>query len=184
MELDEHKFSIFKEKIFATLILFGFWLLLTANFSPLNLALGLIISGLTIRKFGDRFLHFRESTPLAGYLYRLVLLFLFLFVFLKEALLSAWQVMKLALAIKPDLKGGIVRIQGKVKQVTALTIVANLITLTPGTMTVDLDVDKDVYYIHWIKMETDDRSRFYELIVSPFESWIAKILNIEYLKGS
>ena len=55
----------------------------------------------------------------------------------------------------------------------AKTILANSITLTPGTLTVDI-VDQD-YYIHWICVPEGDPEQHAKMIVGRFEWIIRKV---------
>lgn len=184
MPAESQKISLYREKIFSGLVLLGFWLILTARISPLNLMLGTVISVFTVQKFGDRFLHKKKPDSILHYPLRLAVLTAFFFIFLKEALISSWQVMKLTLSPSLQLRGGIVRIEGRLKHLSGLSLVANLITLTPGTMTVELDIEENCYYIHWLHITTEDEEKFYEEIVDPFETWTARLLGIDYEKGS
>ncbi|HOD52171.1 MAG TPA: Na+/H+ antiporter subunit E [Candidatus Hydrogenedentes bacterium] len=76
--------------------------------------------------------------------------FIFLPVFLWQCLRAnvdvAWRVLNPRLPIRP----GIVRVHTELKSDVGLTFLANAITLTPGTMTVDIDRDAGVLYIHCI----------------------------------
>ena len=55
----------------------------------------------------------------------------------------------------------------------AKTFLANSITLTPGTLTVDI-VD-DTLYIHWINVTTEDPQEATEIIVRKFENLLKKV---------
>jgi len=50
---------------------------------------------------------------------------------------------------------GIVRISPNLKTDLGITMLANSITLTPGTLTVDIDEDKNDLYIHWINVKEE-----------------------------
>lgn len=52
-------------------------------------------------------------------------------------------------------------------------ILANSITLTPGTLTVDIKGDS--IFIHWIDMQADDINTATEKIVSKFEKYLEVI---------
>jgi multicomponent Na+:H+ antiporter subunit E len=57
----------------------------------------------------------------------------------------------------------------------AKVCLANSITMTPGTLTVDI---KDEYlYIHWINVRSQDMAEATKLIVSRFEKILAKIFD-------
>jgi len=48
---------------------------------------------------------------------------------------------------------GIVRISPNLKTDLGVTLLANAITLTPGTLTVDVDEKTNDLFIHWIGVE-------------------------------
>ena len=49
-------------------------------------------------------------------------------------------------------------------------MLANSITLTPGTLTVELD--DEWIYVHWVLVESDDIEAATQKIVSGFESYL------------
>ena len=64
----------------------------------------------------------------------------------------AYRVVHPSLPINP----GIVKVKTGLKSDTGLTFLANSITLTPGTMSVDVDREKGFLYIHWIDVKDKD----------------------------
>lgn len=66
------------------------------------------------------------------------------------AIRAGLNVAQLALSPSSDFWPGIVRIKGGLPHRTATTLFAHLITLTPGTLTLDYDETEDDLYIHWI----------------------------------
>lgn len=103
--------------------------------------------------------------------------FIFIYVprFLWECFMAnidvAYRVLHPALPINP----GIVKVKTSLKTDTALTFLANSITLTPGTMSVDIDTDNGVLYIHWINVRDKDVEAATKIIVERFEKILAKI---------
>jgi multicomponent Na+:H+ antiporter subunit E len=83
----------------------------------------------------------------------------------------AYRVVHPKLPIKP----GIVKVKTKLKSDTGLTFLANSITLTPGTMSVDIDKENGYLYIHWINVKSTDIEKATEIIVSRFEKILEKI---------
>jgi len=79
--------------------------------------------------------------------------------------------------IHPDLpiNPGIVKVKTKLKSDTGLTFLANSITLTPGTLSVDIDRKNGFIYIHWINVKAHDTDAASKLIVSTFEPILEKI---------
>ncbi|MHC4337267.1 MAG: Na+/H+ antiporter subunit E [Planctomycetota bacterium] len=79
-----------------------------------------------------------------------------------------------ALHPKMPIKPGIVKIKTVLKTESGITALANSITLTPGTLTVDL-TDDGFLYIHWINVKSDDVEQATELIARRFEWFLLKI---------
>ncbi|MDD5675372.1 MAG: Na+/H+ antiporter subunit E, partial [Chitinivibrionales bacterium] len=73
-----------------------------------------------------------------------------------------------AMPIKP----GVVKVKTTLTTATGIAVLANSITLTPGTHTIDVTPD-GYLYVHWINVKTHDRDLATALIVGRFE-WIIK----------
>lgn len=71
---------------------------------------------------------------------------------------------------------GIVRVETSLRNAYAITMLANSITLTPGTLTVDVDEDNGTYYIHWINITNIEPSG--RDVYGPFEDWAKKVVEL------
>ena len=76
--------------------------------------------------------------------------------------------------IHPDLpiRPGIVKVQTRLKSDLAKTFLANSITLTPGTLTVD--IQEQTFYVHWINVP-EKPEEWTRLIIQRFEPLLAEI---------
>ncbi len=72
--------------------------------------------------------------------------------------------------ITGKIEPGIVKITPDLKTDLGVTFLANSITLTPGTLTVDVDDEKSELYIHWIKVGENPT----ETISGRFVPWIRR----------
>jgi multicomponent Na+:H+ antiporter subunit E len=79
-----------------------------------------------------------------------------------------------ALHPKMPIRPGIVKIKTDLKTESGITALANSITLTPGTLTVDLTND-GFLYVHWINVKSDDVEQASELIARRFEWFLKRI---------
>jgi len=79
-----------------------------------------------------------------------------------------------ALHPKMPIKPGIVKIKTTLKTKSGITALANSITLTPGTLTVDL-TDDGFLYIHWINVKSDDIEQATKHIAKTFEWFLKRI---------
>jgi multicomponent Na+:H+ antiporter subunit E len=79
-------------------------------------------------------------------------------------------------AIHPQMpiKPGIVKIKTNLKTESGITALANSITLTPGTLTVDL-TDDGFLYVHWINVKSTDVEQATQFIAQRFEWFLEKI---------
>ncbi len=161
--------------IFAFFLVLAFWFLLSGNFSISNLILGTAVSFVTVLFFLNYLLH-RPVRPIGflGYLRKLILMILFVPVFIFQAYKASLQVLKL-IFFPSQISPGIVRIKTDAPTVSAVSMLANLITLTPGTITLDYDEEENYYYIHWIQVTTHDNEEMREIIIGAFEPWINRI---------
>lgn len=97
-----------------------------------------------------------------------------------------WEVLKANIdvayrAIHPDLpiKPGIVKVRTSLESDIARTLLANSITLTPGTMSVDIDEQRSVLYIHWIDVHSQDTEAATRAIAERFERLLRKVFEEE-----
>jgi len=148
-------------------ILIILWLLLTTTFHHqefwVGIAVAVIIAFLT-NEFYLR-LGFPPVTPkrFIFFLWYIIVLFVEI---IKANFDVAFRVIHPALPINP----GVVVIQTKLKSDIAKTILANSITLTPGTFT--LNIMEDKLLIHWIDVKATDIEKATELIGGRFEKYL------------
>jgi multicomponent Na+:H+ antiporter subunit E len=57
-----------------------------------------------------------------------------------------------------------------------ITLLANLITLTPGTLSLDVSSDRSVLYIHVMYVDNDDLDEVRRKIKSGFERRVLEVL--------
>jgi len=73
---------------------------------------------------------------------------------------------------------GIVKISPELKTDLGITMLANSITLTPGTLSVDIDEGKNDLYIHWINVKEDALKKKpvdCKYVCGNFPKWIRRI---------
>lgn len=75
--------------------------------------------------------------------------------------------------VNGDVNPRIVHFRTRLKSDLARTILANSITLTPGTIV--LDLDEDHLIVHWLNAKTTHSHLASMLIKGHFESWLKKI---------
>ena len=146
------------------------WLVLTWPPRPQELIVGFAVSIIVAIIFGDIFTvkPWKLFQP-SRHFYFLYYIPVFLYYCLKANIDVAYRVLHPKLPINP----GFVKIKTKLKDETALTMLANSITLTPGTLTVDI---KDGYiYVHCINVLEKDAAKATEIISQRFENIIRRV---------
>jgi multicomponent Na+:H+ antiporter subunit E len=78
--------------------------------------------------------------------------------------------------ITGKIRPGIVRIKPGLKSDLGRTVLANSITLTPGTLTVDVDKKKGDLFVHWINVQ-DYRTEEEKIkgVCSSFPDWARRL---------
>ncbi len=154
----------------STTILFLIWIILTQSFNPQELFTGIIVSAIIAlispSIAGERV---RNWFNIKRYYYLVVYLFYFIWQMIKSNIDVAKRVINPKLPINP----GIVKVKTKLKSRSGKLALANSITLTPGTLTVDV-VDQDLY-IHWIDVKFTDVEKTTKEIVAGFEKYLEVI---------
>ncbi|MGC9471060.1 MAG: Na+/H+ antiporter subunit E [Bacteroidales bacterium] len=154
--------------IYLFVILMSIWMALTLSLSPAELIAGFVVSFflslLLYRNFEKQ--GFPPIPGLKKIMYSLV----YVVVLFKEIILANLDVAYRVLHPKMPIKPGIVIIKTGLKQDLAKLILANSITLTPGTFT--LDIEDDRLLVHWINVRTDDVEEATRQIGERFEKYL------------
>lgn len=152
------------------LLLALLWCVMNGSFALADFVVGLLFSGLVIG-LGQRGLGFRPS-----YLSAIVRLLRFLWFSVKEIVLANIALARVLLAPKLRLNPAIVAIPLEPQSPWPITTLANLITLTPGTITLDVSPDGSEIYVHNIVLgdeaEFVDSIKYYERrVLEVFDEW-------------
>lgn len=144
------------------------WAAATGNMSIENLIFGLAVAGLGLFLVRDRLKGPRLLLRTLRFI-SLVLLFL------RELLMSAVRVgwLVLRLDMRKHLRPGVIAFPLTVKKNGEITLLANLITLTPGTVSVDVSDDRKFLYVHALQVE--DREALIQDIAEGFEKKIMEV---------
>jgi multicomponent Na+:H+ antiporter subunit E len=147
------------------------WLLLTGSFNPVDLLWGAAVSALVAR-FSYRLAAFgwprwvKEPRRWAQ-------LGLLLLEFNRQLIIQnvtlAWRVMQPKVKVRP----GIVAVPTRLRSDVALTVLGSLMTLTPDTVTMEIDQVRGVVYVHWIEVQATDPEKSRQLISKALEDRIA-----------
>ncbi len=150
--------------VFWSILLFLMWMILTSNTQIANIFVGLGVSisvaSLYILLFPKNDFEFIHPVWFVVYL----------FVLTKNLIISNLQISKKILSKDMKLSPAIVAVKTELKSDWKKLLLANSITLTPGTLT--LDIEDDILYIHVIECRDSLKK---ENITKEFENIIAKL---------
>ena len=149
---------------------FAFWLLLTLSVHLDHIVAGAAIVALGTILFGG---YFTDKPLRFLQIHRLFWLIIYIPVFLWYMFRANIDVAYRALHPERPIKPGIVKIKTTLKSKIAKVFLANSITLTPGTMT--CEIDGDHLYIHWIWVQSTQIEEASKLIAGPFERYLRRI---------
>jgi len=159
-----------KSVIIIFIILLAAWLILNHSVSAEYLVSGaliaLVISLLICREclvFNDL-----KLSPKA-FLYT----FYFLAVFFRELIKANIDMARMVLSPSLPIKPGIIKANTSLKSKMARLILANSITLTPGTFTID--IIGDTLYIHCVHVDTADPEKYGHQVIRKFEKYLEVI---------
>jgi len=115
---------------------------------------------------------YRMLNPVRWFLFLGYLIGPFFFALMKANLDVAYRV------ITGKINPGIVKISPQLNTDLGITMLANSITLTPGTLSVDIDDDTNDLYIHWINVDTkalENKPVDCKYICGSFPKWVRRI---------
>ncbi|SCA87559.1 Na+/H+ antiporter subunit E [Bacillus glycinifermentans] len=115
----------------------------------------------------------RRFFPRRFYVLNIWAIIMLLLIFIKELLLANLSVLKTILAPKLKNKPGIFAFKTDLKADWEITTLANLITLTPGTLVIDISDDRSILYIHAV--DIDDAEKAIYDIRHSFEETIKEV---------
>ncbi len=154
--------------VFLVVVLALVWAGISGSFSGLNLLLGGLVGGVAVLVLREAF-----ASPRA--LRRIRRIVSLAALFLYELVVSAVRVA--IVVIRPDLskavRPAIIAVPLTVKSDAEITLLANMITLTPGTLSVDVAADKSVLYVHALNMA--DKEAMIADIANGFEKKIQEV---------
>jgi len=140
-----------------TLLLINILLALIWTFMVGRFTLGIFLSGMLLG-YGLLWLTFgrgenhhslKRGPRIVGFM------FFYLYELIKSNLIIAWDVVTPRDYMKP----GVIAVPLEAKTDLEITMLANLITMTPGTLSIDVSADRKTLYVHALYIENPDELR-------------------------
>jgi len=166
------KITFVRSRIVTFVISFILWLCLSFSLDWQHVTVGAFVSLLVALSMGDMFTDKAHAwIDPRRYAWFAWYMIVFTWECIKCNVDVACRVIGPRLAINP----GIVKVKTVLRTETALTFLANSITLTPGTFSVDIDKHNGYLYIHWIDVKTQDVEEASKIIVGTFEHILKEV---------
>ncbi|TRO64453.1 Na+/H+ antiporter subunit E [Christiangramia sabulilitoris] len=157
-----------KNQFLSNLLLTFVWVALTGDFSVENYIFGFFLNFHILWLISVKR---KKSTYFLIVPKIIILLLFFLYELIKANIEVAYEVITPKLNMTP----GIIMVPLDVKSDIGITLLANMISLTPGTLSLDVSNDKKVLFVH--AMYVDDREKFIRGIKDGFERRILEVLS-------
>lgn len=141
------------------------WTVLVGELSPFSLVSGAILGYIVL------LLRRQVRLNLIARAWKLSVLVLY---FLWELLLANIRVTIDIITPNDNIRAGVVAVPLDIKGPVSLAVLANIISLTPGTVTMDVSDDQTVLYIH--TMHLTDADEFRREIKEGFERRLMEVL--------
>jgi len=160
----------FKIRLFDFILTFLVWWALTWTLDPITLSVGVLVAAGIVLFLSDLFPPEMVLLFAPRRLFWLLVYIPYFFYYVFKANLDVlYRVLHPDLPINP----GIVKVRTNLTTDLAKTFLANSITLTPGTLSVD--IEGEYLYIHWINVISKDMEGATTIIVNRFENIIGRI---------
>ncbi len=152
------------------LTLFIIWVIANGTLAYNTLIAGAVVSAIIALVFAS----FSRVYSVIRWSPKVVFYYLmYLSVFIIELVKANLNVMRLVFSPRIDIKPGIVEIKTELKSPIGRLALANSITLTPGTLVVD--IKENSLFIHWINISATDPVAATEAISARFEKYLKVI---------
>ncbi|MEM1545866.1 MAG: Na+/H+ antiporter subunit E [Candidatus Methanomethylicia archaeon] len=156
-------------------IVFIVYMVFSGSTMLFDLLIGIIVAFITSMFVAD-FLVLNPSKLLS--LKRIINLIVYtLYYFTRIEFTAHYDVIRRILNPKMPINPGIVRVPYYSESDYSMVTVANSITNTPGTVVVDFDEVRKVFYVHWIDVKSIDPRDTYSFIARTFEDYARRIFD-------
>jgi len=158
--------------LWIVVILYALWILYTSSVALSELFTGLVVA-IVLAVIVYRIVPF-ESFP-NHFARRFFRFWVYLPVLLYRMLLANVDVAKRVLNPKLPLNPGFVKVRTALQGKVSRLVLSNSITLTPGTLTLDVDEKEGTLLVHAIDVEDGQREKLEKKIAGSFEPLVKEV---------
>lgn len=154
-----------KNRLWVVLFLLIIWCGFSNNFQPVNILLGLFFSLAIHFLVMSKPLDFKINS-----LQLIILCFYMIWKLLQSSLEVAWDILTPKAKSQPKL----IRLTLNCKHPVQISLLSNLISLTPGTLTIDIEKENEVLILH--VMFAQNQKKIIAFIRGKLEPRIMKVI--------
>ena len=143
------------------------WLALTGQFTPINFLMGFVLAYISLWLMP----HSKKTSSYFGKVLRVLGFF---FYFFWQLIGTSLRVAYFVLAPVSVLRPGVIDVPMDAETDLEVTLLANLITLTPGSLSLDVSADRRVLYVY--AMHFTDEEAFRRQIKEGLERRLLEVL--------
>lgn len=155
-------------KITLILMLALTWVALTGKVALPTFVMGLLLGCVIVELFGRR-----ATRVLSLHVHHIWPLIQLCFIFVYELVMANLSVLVKVFSPKLNIKPGIIKVPIDIEGAFWITTLANMVTLTPGTLTVEVAPDNKYFYVHCLNI--DDEAKTIASIKDTFEKKILEV---------
>ncbi|GAA3709409.1 Na+/H+ antiporter subunit E [Oceanisphaera sediminis] len=127
------------------------WVILSGNYSISNLVAGMLLSYLVLAYVA------RDKPMFANYFGKLPKIIRFILFFIWDLIKANARVAYDVLTPTHLMRPGVIAIPLDLKDDAGISLFANLITVTPGSLSLDVSSDRKVLYVHMMYLDSEAR---------------------------
>lgn len=143
------------------------WCMMHNTFHPVTFIIGYLLAWATTSMFKV----ISQYKPYRMNVWEGIKLF---FVFVREMIIANFQIAYIIISPRMNIRPGLIEYPLDIRNDGAIVLLANMISLTPGTLSVDISSDRKYIYVHAMVMETPDQLK--KQIKETFERRIQRML--------
>ncbi len=151
------------------LLLATFWAAISGEFNVQNLVTGFIIGHIVLWAAG-------KALGIKSYVYKARKLFMLILMIIFQLIKSSLKIAYDILTPTPHMLPGIIKIKLDAQTPEEITMFSNLISLTPGTLSIDVSDDGKFLYVHVMYLQEEDLEKVKSKIKQQFESPVLELL--------
>lgn len=143
------------------------WAALTGSFQPVDLMFGFILGYLVlwiINRTDNRPRYFKQASLILDLILH----------FTMDLVRANFRMAVIILSPRMRLRPAVIEVPLILKSETAIILLTNMITLTPGTLSLDVSTNRRMIYIHTVYL--DDPAQFSRQLIEGYEMRIKELI--------